>query len=134
MARGRPVEDHRGAIVRGEVATFAALVVGVEDEAVVLETFEKDHANRRRAACAGGRESNRVRLQRSLSFRLAVPALEKDQWIRRRARLNEQLRSRLLRHVLAQLLKGRALQSRDVHLADPKPPRNLRLRHLLVET
>src|SRR6266550_1867271 len=37
------------------------------------------------------------------------------------------------RHVLSQLLEGGALQPRYVHLADAQPPRDLRLRHLLVK-
>src|SRR5207248_11706773 len=39
----------------------------------------------------------------------------------------------LLRHVLAQLLQRGALQSGDMHLADPETARDLRLRHLLVK-
>src|SRR5205814_3566455 len=38
-----------------------------------------------------------------------------------------------LRHVLLQLLQGRTLEPRHVHLADAQPPRDLRLGHLLVK-
>src|SRR6266704_3848874 len=87
VARQRPVEDQRSAIVRCEISTLAALVVRIEEKPSALEAFEKDHAHRGRSTRVGSRESDRVGLERALAVRVAVPTPEKSERVRRPSRL-----------------------------------------------
>ena len=51
-----PVEEHGGAGILGEGLGFSALVVGEEDEGVVLELFEEDGAELGLSVVVGGGE------------------------------------------------------------------------------
>src|SRR5207245_9099550 len=54
-----------------------------------LKALEEHHAHGRRSARIGGRERDRVRLQRALSLGFPIPAPEQDQRVRRNARLQQ---------------------------------------------
>ena len=57
-----PVKDEGGARVRVEFPALAAEVVGKEDKAMLVETFEEDHAGGRVAIGGGGGEGHGVGL------------------------------------------------------------------------
>src|SRR3989440_6470007 len=133
MASDGPVEDQRRALVRREVAAFAASVVRIEKECAVLDALEQHHAGRRPLLTAG-RERHRVGLRRARVLRLSIPAAKEREGIARRFRLDKRHLARaFFWHVLAKLLERGTLEPRDVHLADAEPARDLRLRHLLVK-
>src|ERR1700674_3853098 len=81
MARDRPVEDERRLVVRSEVATLAAFVVGGKEERTPVDALEQHHARGRCAAGACRRKRHRVRLGSPGALSLPVPTAEDHEWL-----------------------------------------------------
>jgi len=76
-----PEEADGGAVVFGEFLAFAALVVGVEVEAAVVEAFEEDDAGGGDAALADGGEGHGVGFGELMLEGVVQPVVEEDERI-----------------------------------------------------
>ena len=76
-----PEEADGGAVVFGEFLAFAALVVGVEVEATVVEAFEEDDAGGGDAALADGGEGHGVGFGELMLEGVVQPVVEEDEGI-----------------------------------------------------
>ena len=76
LAERVPVEHHRGTRVGAHLDTFAALDVGVEDDAALVRVLHQNEAHRRRAAAIRGRQRHRLGQCDAGGLRLSEPAPE----------------------------------------------------------
>ena len=70
---GVPVDRDRAVRVRGQLAALAALAVGVERHAAVVDPAQQHHADRRAAVRRGRGERRRLRLGHALGAGERVP-------------------------------------------------------------
>ena len=77
-----PVEEQRGARIGFEVAALATSVVGVEDEAALVEALAQDHSRRRHTSRARRRQRHRLGLEGADVARVREPAPELGERIR----------------------------------------------------
>ena len=71
-----PMKDERRTRVLEQLGSFAAVVVGIEDEASAAEAAMQHHPDRRGAIARRCREGHGLGQQRARSLRVAVPFLE----------------------------------------------------------
>src|SRR5438105_2324523 len=72
----RPHEYQAGFPPMGEFARFAARIIRIEDEAALLDAFEKHHPGRRRAGAIHGGEVHRIGQGQARTQRVLEPQLE----------------------------------------------------------
>jgi len=80
---GVPIEHQGGVRIRGQFARFAAVVIGEEEEAAGIHSFEQDHARGRASAGSARGEGHGVGFGHACPLDGAEPAAEllKGIWV-----------------------------------------------------
>ena len=73
---GVPIEHQGGVGIRRQLASLAAFVIGEEQEAPLVHSFQQDHSRRRASRGRGGGEGHGIGLRYARPFDGAEPAAE----------------------------------------------------------
>jgi len=71
-----PIKYQGGMWIQGQLPPLAALIIGEEKEAPLIDSLEQNHSRRRAAAASTCRERHRIWFQQPGAFDCAKPAVE----------------------------------------------------------